>query len=117
MPNTNTGQSNGPTEQHWQMDRRVPISLISAIVIQSATILWWASKMDSRVEQLERTDARTELLITQRMKMTDERYETLSRDRDRVIRLEEQIKNMLDIVRRIETRIEKAVLTTPRQER
>lgn len=106
-----------PEEGARHLDKKVPIALIGSLVLQSMALVWWASKMDSRVEQLERSDTRTELLISQRMKLADERHEGLARDRDRVVRVEEQIKSMLDILRRLEMRLERVVVppkTDPR---
>lgn len=46
------------SDSRWHWDRKVPIALIVTLVLtfagQSATALWWASKMDTRVEALER---------------------------------------------------------------
>lgn len=42
-----------PKTEPWHLDRRVPVALILAIAIQSATAIWWASKIDSRVADLE----------------------------------------------------------------
>ena len=33
----------------WHLDRKVPIALIVTIMIQSATIVWWASGIQERV--------------------------------------------------------------------
>ncbi len=33
----------------WHLDRKVPIALILTIMIQSATIVWWASEIQERV--------------------------------------------------------------------
>ena len=38
------------TEQQWHLDKRVPIALILAIIIQVAGAAYWASKMESRIE-------------------------------------------------------------------
>lgn len=40
--------------EQWHLDKRVPITLIFAIFIQTASAFWWASQMESRVEVLER---------------------------------------------------------------
>lgn len=40
-----------PSATSWHLDKRVPISLILAIAIQTVTIVWWASSMESRVTQ------------------------------------------------------------------
>jgi hypothetical protein len=37
----------------WHLDRRVPITLILTIVIQTFSFVWFIGKMDSRIEHLE----------------------------------------------------------------
>jgi hypothetical protein len=41
-------------QDHWHLDRRVPIALIVTIAVQTAGIVWWASDVNARVAQLER---------------------------------------------------------------
>lgn len=38
----------------WHLDKRVPITLIATLVMQSTAILWWAASMNARVDALER---------------------------------------------------------------
>jgi len=33
----------------WHLDKRVPIALIAALIIQSLTAIWWAATVDSTV--------------------------------------------------------------------
>lgn len=46
------------SDSRWHWDRKVPIALILTLIVtfagQSVTALWWASKIDSRVDQLEK---------------------------------------------------------------
>lgn len=35
--------------ESWHLDKRVPIALILAIAVQTATAIWWAAALDSRV--------------------------------------------------------------------
>lgn len=37
----------------WQLDKKVPIALILAILVQTAGGVWYAAKQDARVEVLE----------------------------------------------------------------
>ena len=37
-------------EQQWHLDKRVPIAMIVAIILQVAGAVYWASKMESRIE-------------------------------------------------------------------
>lgn len=43
---------------HWILDKRIPLAIIFAIVIQSATLVswgsWWASNLETRVVEVER---------------------------------------------------------------
>lgn len=37
----------------WHMDKRVPIALILAILVQTGSVFWWASAISQRVAALE----------------------------------------------------------------
>jgi len=47
--------------RRWHLDRKVPLALILTfsltIGVQTCTIVWWASGLTSRVEQLEKQAA------------------------------------------------------------
>jgi len=51
------------SDSRWHWDRKIPIALILTLLMafagQTSTALWWASKMDSRVENLEKQSATT----------------------------------------------------------
>jgi len=40
--------------RQWHLDKRVPIALIFAIMMQSAAAVWWASGISERMSQIER---------------------------------------------------------------
>ena len=40
--------------EQWHLDKRVPIALILAIVVQTSGAIWWASSMTERMGQIER---------------------------------------------------------------
>lgn len=42
------------TTSSWHLDKNVPITIIVTLLLQFATALWFFSKMDSRIEYLER---------------------------------------------------------------
>lgn len=65
-----------PTEDNkWHLDKKVPIALILAIVGQTAMGVWWASNISTRVDNLEKANGASVILT------------------EKVIRLEEQVKN------------------------
>jgi hypothetical protein len=43
----------------WHLDRRVPLSLIGAMLLQTAGFGWWASSVTERVNTLERQAVQT----------------------------------------------------------
>lgn len=45
----------------WHLDKRVPISIIAAILFQTGALIWWASSIESRVSSLEREYAATSI--------------------------------------------------------
>ena len=37
----------------WQWDRKIPIGLVVAMILQTLTAIWWAAKLDTRVVMQE----------------------------------------------------------------
>jgi hypothetical protein len=46
------------TDGNWHLDKRVPIAMILTIVLQTGTFVWFAARLDHRVEALERSESR-----------------------------------------------------------
>lgn len=46
--------------EHWHLDKRVPISLIATIIVQTAAFVWLIAQMDSRIAENERRIAEHE---------------------------------------------------------
>lgn len=72
------------TENHWHLDKRVPIAMIAAIVIQTTGIIWWAASMQAQVnansrEIQEQSDTRERLV---RIETILERLERRLGDRE-----------------------------------
>jgi hypothetical protein len=44
----------------WHLDKRVPVAIIFALLIQTAGAVWWASAMTSNIAALREADARLE---------------------------------------------------------
>jgi len=53
-------------DEHWHLDKRVPIALMFAIFVQTAGAFWWASDISSRVTRLE-VDASASSKISERV--------------------------------------------------
>ena len=41
-------------KEHWHLDKRVPVALMSLIGTWIFTTVWWASALDNRVAVLEK---------------------------------------------------------------
>lgn len=79
----------------WHLDKKVPISLIAAILIQSAVFGGWLARQDSRVGYTEDQIAEMKIAIEARRNSYDELKTAMTR-------LEEQMKYQTDLLRRLE---------------
>jgi len=92
-------EDDGGARDAWHLGKKVPIALIVTIIAQIIATVWMASKLDSRVETLERSDTRHERQL-----------DTLNTERegakDRLVRLEESQRQALDLLRRVEAKLD-----------
>lgn len=51
------------SQQRWQIDRHIPLALIVTIMMQTGGAIWFAAKMDSRVEVLEQQSSITKQML------------------------------------------------------
>jgi hypothetical protein len=75
---------------HWQVDRKIPLALIGAVLLQTAGMSWWASGMSMRVEQLERQAA------------------GISSQSERIVRLEEKVGGIQQGIAEIKAMLQRA---------
>jgi hypothetical protein len=71
----------------WKLDKHVPLAVMLAIAVQTAGLIWYASKLDSRVSSLEvwreSSERRLEVQAESQAKNTellirlDERFQTV----------------------------------------
>lgn len=45
-------------EREWHLDKKVPIAMILTIALQTGAFVWFAARLDHRVEALERSETR-----------------------------------------------------------
>lgn len=79
-------------EGHWTLDKRIPIAVVGALLLQLFGFLWWTAKLDSRVERLEVDQAAVS------RKVNDGERDARGIN-DRLIRLEEKTQSILDILK------------------
>jgi Tfp pilus assembly protein PilO len=51
------------SDNHWHLDKRVPIALIAGLLLQAAGFGWWAAAIDARVTSNARDITRVERQI------------------------------------------------------
>jgi len=92
-------KSSDPPELHWTIDRRIPLALITTLLIQFGGFIWWFSSVESRLTVKEQRLARVE----QRL---DDDQRTISTIVERLARIEERSNAQLELLRRIDTRLQ-----------
>lgn len=87
-----------PSESHWTLDKRVPIAIVLALVVQGAGAVWWAAAMEGRVAEAQKAIIRLESRDTE-----------MRESRDRLIRLEERMIAATDELKRMNGKLETLV--------
>ena len=80
---------------HWTLDKRVPIAIIIALLVQGAGIAWWAATMEGRISEAQKAITRL-----------DARDQEMRESRDRLIRLEERMISATDELKRMNAKLE-----------
>lgn len=83
----------------WKVVREIPLAAIIVVGLQTFSGIWWAASMASRQDQLERALA----LITAKLELVDTARTGVD---GRVIRLEEQNKQIYETLRRVESKLD-----------
>lgn len=73
----------------WHLDKRIPLVLVSTIVLQSFAAVWWASS------------------ISQRMLQFEESIKMAADQNGRIIKLETQSEASARTLDRVETKVDK----------
>ena len=71
----------------WQLERKIPLGIIIAILLQTLTAIWWAAKLDTRVV------------------MQEEWFQKNQHLAEKVFRLEERIISLHEELNDLEARI------------
>lgn len=79
------------SEDQWHLDKKVPITILLALAINAFAGIWWASKLESRIERVEqlfleqrsRDSAQDQTILENR----NERNQRFNRIEDKLDRL------------------------------
>jgi hypothetical protein len=75
-----------PASGDWHIDKRIPVALIVALLIQAAAAVWWAAGVQARVAVLE------------------QKVITSAEDRERLVRIETTVAGIDQRLVRMEDR-------------
>lgn len=78
-----------PERERWHIVKDVPLALIVTIALQTLTVVWWASDINTRVSKLEAT-------VT-----------AAGDDRQRLVRVEEKLEGTKELLLSIDKRLER----------
>lgn len=85
---------------HWHLDKRVPISLIAAILLQTAAFGWMLATINSKVDS---TAQRTAILEAR----AQERFVVINQNVTSIAVINESLRNVEATLDRIETAVSK----------
>ena len=94
-----SGTNAEPERERWHLDKRVQISVIVAIALQTVIWVWAASALWSQVADHERRLARSE--VREEARMVQDRIAE-----GRMARIEEGVRALLETAQRLERRID-----------
>lgn len=85
-------------DSSWHLDKKVPLGLVLGLAINALCGIWYASKLDSRVAVLE---LQAMVLTNDTLKLKD----SSDGGKERLIRVEDKLENILEALRKMESRM------------
>lgn len=89
MPKQNRKSLIRYDDDNWHLDKKVPVAIIAAMLIQTGGIVWWAAQTSERLTSVER------------------RIESTAPQADRLTRVEVKVDNLIDGVSDIKSILRK----------
>lgn len=87
-------------DEHWSFDKKIPLAVIMALFVQTAGMVWWVSKQESRITALEQSG----VAGLTRLDATDK---AVSDSGKTIARIEERQTAAFDASKRIEAKLDK----------
>ena len=95
-----TDDEDGMLDSGWHLDKKVPITLIGSIIVQTFVFGWYAGTLNDRVARLEQTSPAT---VAEFSKLEEAREKTnlgLSQLQDSISAMRDKLDAILDVVKR-----------------
>lgn len=81
-----------PEDKNWHLDKKVPLSLLAAILMQTAAMFWWGATTSEKVSVLK------------------ERLDAIAPQADRLTRVEVNIESIKDSLTEIKQSLRRPAL-------
>jgi hypothetical protein len=108
------------SSEPWNLDKRVNIAIVLALMTQTAGAVWWASMMSASVTQLREADLRHEQTMERqrldgigqegRLRLLEQ---SATRVDERLGSMDEQLDNIAEGVNRLNDRLERLLEDRP----
>lgn len=85
---------NTQSENNWHLSKRISVETVVIMLVQTVALVWFASKMDSRIENLENSQVSALLMV-----------ERITRLEATVTNLGELVKVQSSVITRIDRKI------------
>lgn len=86
----------------WHLDKRVPLALILALLLQTVSAVWWAATIDSRVSNNEGTLSRLDSRLADIAVFSNDQEVQLGRIEEQVNGLREDIARLVRSIERLD---------------
>lgn len=90
---------NTQSENQWHMSKRISIETVVLMLCQTVALVWFASKMDSRIENLENAQVSAVLMVERitRLESTVDNLSALVQAQSSAInRIDRKLPNQVD---------------------
>lgn len=86
-------------QESWHLDKRVPISLIAAVALQTLTFVWLLATMNTKIDATIARTAQLESVVA-------ERYQIIHQNSTGIAVANESLKNVQQSLVRIEKKLD-----------
>lgn len=90
------------TDEAWHLDKKIPISLILYLIVQTATIVWYGARLDQNLDGVMDRTSKLEI-------WRDAQNGTEAKTEAHLSVLDERSKNESETLRRIEDKLEETL--------
>ncbi len=87
-------------ERGWWLDRRIPLALVVALLVQAGSVVWWAASKEQQDRFQDSRLGQNEVLLN-----LAAREQSLVAER--LARIEARSESQLDVLRQIQKRLER----------